>query len=421
MKTIRIISRIFVGFVFIFSGFVKGVDPMGSAYKFVDYFEAFHMLFLSPLAIPLAMILSTIEMVIGINLLLGIRMKTTAWALLFFMSFFTVLTFILALYNPVTDCGCFGDAVVITNWQTFWKNIILFLPTIIIFISREKYIPLYPKTTEWILTGVLILFGISISTYCYRNLPVIDFRPYKVGTSIPEKMVIPPGMPTDEYETILTYEKNGVKKEFNMKNFPWQDTTWHWVETKQNLIKKGYTPPIHDFTITTLDGNDITSQVLSDQGYSFLLISPELSEANSDALIAADSIASECKNKNCNFYCLTSSPMKDITQTKNNLNPEFSFYLTDNITLKTIIRSNPGLVLIKDGVILGKWSYKNFPTKKMLQKDYLQLVLNTYRQRWEKLRVIAIFGLFFLAISLFHIIRKHFTDNDHEVTSKSKD
>ena len=394
---------------------------MGSAYKFIDYFEAFHMLFFEPIAIPLSMILSTLEMVIGINLLLGIRMKITAWALLFFMSFFTVLTFILALYNPVTDCGCFGDAIILTNWQTFWKNIILFLPTIIVFISRDKYIPLYPKTTEWIVTGAFFLFGISLSSYCYMNLPVIDFRPYKVGTSIPEKMVIPPGMPTDEYETILVYEKNGVKEEFNMKNFPWQDSTWHWVETKQKLIKKGYTPPIHDFTITSLDENDITSEVLSDPGYSFLLVSPELGDANTNALIEADSIAKTCKNKGYNFYCLTSSTMKDITRTQNKLKPEFSIYLTDNITLKTIVRSNPGLVLIKDGVILGKWSYKNFPTKKMLQKDFLQMVLDSYRHRWEKLRIISIFGLFFLAISLFHIIRKKFIDNDRNLSSKSKD
>ncbi len=418
MKTIRIISRIFVGLVFIFSGFVKGVDPMGSAYKFIDYFEAFHLLFLQPLAIPLAIILSTAEMLIGLNLLLGLRMKVTGWALLCFMGFFTIITFILALNNPVSDCGCFGDAIILTNWQTFFKNIILFVPTIIIFLGRRKFVPLYPGRTEWILTGAFAVSGILLSVYCYMNLPVIDFRPYTIGTSIPEKMVIPPGKPTDKYETIFVYEKNGEKKEFNMDNYPWQDTTWHWVETRQHLVEKGYTPPIHDFTITTLDGNDITDQVLSDPGYSFLLISPELSGANKNALVYADSVAKICATKNCNFYCLTSSTMTDITQTKNTLQPGYSIYLTDNITLKTIVRSNPGLVLIKDGVILGKWSYKNFPSTNELRKDYLQMVLDNYRHRWQALRVVAIFGLFFLTISLFHIIRNRLTGKSNKNPSE---
>ena len=405
MKIIRITSRIFAGVIFIFSGFVKDIDPMGSTYKFIDYFEAFHLSFLNFIAFPLAVLLSTGELVIGINLLLGIRMRLTSSALLVFMSFFTILTFFLAIYNPVTDCGCFGDAIILTNWQTFWKNIIILIPTFIVFFSRNKFKPLYSSNIEWRMTVSFILFGLLISIYSYRNLPLLDFRPYKIGANIPENMIIPENAPANEYKTILVYEKNGMRKEFNTENFPWRDTTWKWVETRQILIKKGYEPPIHDFTIITGDGYDITDIVISDPDYSFLLIADDLTKSNIDAFKKINKIAEPClNNKNCSFYCLTSSTDEEISNFIDKVKINFDFYLADEITLKTIIRSNPGLLLIKEGDIIGKWHYNNFPAFNDMGKNYSSFVLNLQRKNKETLIICLFITGFFLFLSVFHIV-----------------
>ena len=405
MKIIQIASRIIVGVIFIFSGFVKDIDPLGSTYKFIDYFEAFHLSFLNFVAFPLAILLSTGELVIGINLLLGVRMRLTSYALLVFMSFFTILTLFLAIYNPVTDCGCFGDAIILTNWQTFWKNVIILIPAFIVFYSRNKFKPFYSSIIEWRMTLSFILAGALISVYCYRNLPLLDFRPYKTGTNIPEKMIVPDDVPADEYETILVYEKNGSRKEFDIENFPWQDTTWKWVETRQILTRKGYEPPIHDFTITTSEGYDITDIVISDQNYSFLVIADDLSKANIDAFKKINKVAESCRgNDNCSFYCLTSSTNEEIKSFRNKVKTDFDFYLADEIALKTIIRSNPGLLLIKGGNITGKWHYNNIPDFNVSEQNYFSVVLDLHRKDKEALIVWLYITGFFLFISVFHIV-----------------
>lgn len=405
MKIIRISSRIIVGIIFIFSGFVKDIDPLGSTYKFIDYFEAFHISFMDFSAFPLAIFMATIELVIGLNLLIGIRMRITSYILLVFMVLFTILTLILAIYNPVTDCGCFGDAIILTNWQTFWKNIVIMGPTVIIFISRNKYKPFYSDNIEWRLTGIFILSGILISVYCYRNLPVIDFRPYKIGTNIPEKMAIPEDAQPDEYNTILVYEKDGINKEFRPENSPWQDTTWKWVETRQLLIKKGYEPPIHDFTITEMNGDDITDIVISDPDYSFLLIAYDLSRTNTDKFEEINAVAKSCINSNnCSFYCITSSTNEEIYNFLDKVKIDFSFYTMDDITLKTIVRSNPGLILLKDGDIIGKWHYNNFPDFNISEHNYTSYVLDLQIKDKDRLYIYLFVLSFIVVLSVFHLI-----------------
>ncbi len=400
MKLIRIASRILVGIIFVFSGFVKAVDPLGSTYKFSDYFEAFHIEFLNFLTFPLAIILCVIELCIGLNLLLGIRIKITSWFLLAFMSFFTILTFILAIFNPVTDCGCFGDALILTNWQTFWKNIIIFIPSLVIFIQRNKYVPFYKNSTEWGLTSAFILFGLILTLYNYYNLPVLNFRPYKIGTDIPESMIIPEGSPADEYEITLIYEKEGKQKEFTVENIP--DSTWSWIETKQKLIKKGYEPPIHDFSISTLEGEDITDIVLADDGYTFLVISNNLNKSNQKSFQKINKLSAICKEKDCRFICLTASTKQAIKNFVNTVNPTFEICTADDITLKTIIRSNPGLILIKQGVIIGKWHYQDIPQK--IDNNILSFSIDTIRKEKNRLLIFSFMVGFFLVISVFHIV-----------------
>ena len=328
MKTLLSISRLIAGAVFIFSGFVKAVDPMGSFYKFNDYFTAFHIQFLEPIALPLAVTLSSLEFLIGISMLIGYRYRIASWALLLFMVFFTILTLMLALTNPVSDCGCFGDAIVLTNWQTFIKNIILLPFVIFIFIYRKSINPSYPASSEWIYLSVFAVLIIGFQIHALRHLPLLDFRPYKTGTNIPEKMVIPEGAPGNEYKTYLYYEKDGVVKEFNEENFPWQDSTWKFVDSKNVLVRKGYEPPVHDFSVTDRNGDDITDMLLKDPGYSMLLIAGKIKEADETGLQRANDLAALCAGNNCKFYCLTASSGKEIYEVKSALMLDYDFYTT---------------------------------------------------------------------------------------------
>lgn len=365
MSIIRLISRLFVGFVFIFSGFVKGVDPLGSTYKFTDYFTAFGMNWAEPLAFVLGILLSFAEFIIGIGLFFNLKIKTSAWGALLFMLFFTPLTFILALYNPVTDCGCFGDAMKLTNWETFWKNVIIIIPAIIVFAGRKNIKCFLTSKFQWIFIGVFTLFISSISYYSFNHLPIIDFRPFKVGTYLPEKMVYPPDAEPDVYETKFIYKnlKTGEEKEFDQTNYPWADTlNWAWVDSKSELVKEGYHPPIHDFTMNCGDEGDITDLVLHDNRFTFLLISHNLKKAslkNSDII---NNIFDYCNTKNYRFISLTSSVQEDINKFANDAGAKYKFCSTDEITLKTIIRANPGLLLLHKGTVIAKWHYNDFPT-----------------------------------------------------------
>lgn len=400
MRILRLISTLFVGSVFVFSGFVKAIDPQGTMYKFGDYFEAFHLDFLNPLSLVLAILLCTVELVIGFNLLLGIRMKLTSWILLIFMSGFTILTLILAISNPVSDCGCFGDAVILTNWETFWKNVVLSVPALFIFIHRNRYTLLYKKHTEWLLTIVFLFFGILLSVYSNNHLPLLDFRPYKTGVNIPEKMIIPEGSPVAEYRFSFTYQKEGKQKEFTIENLP--DSTWQWVETRQELISEGYIPPIHDFSITTLDGEEITDNVLSDPGYSFLIVAYDLKKSDKKAFRQLNRLAAELDTADCRFYCLTSSTYRVIDEFVSEVKPLFKLYTADNITLKTMVRSNPGLILLKEGTIIGKWHSGNIPEN--IRGDLISFSIGKLRIEKTRLIVYSFIASFLLFVTVFHLI-----------------
>lgn len=396
MKIVRELSRVVTGLVFVFSGFVKAIDPAGSAIKFGEYFQAFQMEWLDFASLPMSVLLSAAEMTIGLNLILCIRMKLTGWLLLAFMSFFTLLTFILALSNPVSDCGCFGDAIKLTNWQTFWKNIILLAPTFVVFLSRDRYEIKLLSHLEWMLLVFNFSAAVLLSLYCLRHLPLLDFRPYRIGASIPAGMTMPEGAETDVYRTELVYEKNGIQQVFSIENYPWQDSTWKWVETRQKLIKKGYEPPIHDFSITSRDGVDITQEVLSDPGFTFLVVSPKLPDASARDLAKMDSLAIRSASLGIRFMGLTSSVSQEVEFFTALNKPHFEWYNADETTLQTIIRANPGLVLLKEGTIIGKWTAKDAPGPEELSSDMITVVLTQQWHSRELMRV-AIVALILLA------------------------
>jgi hypothetical protein len=359
MRILRIISRIIVGLTFIFSGAVKAIDPLGSAYKFHDYFLAFNIGFLNWLNLPMAILLCTAEFIAGFSVLSGMRQKTGILVVMILMIIFTPLTFVLALTNPVSDCGCFGDAIHLSNWQTFGKNIILIALTIILYTGRKQVKSLLKVHIEWIIISCIMVLFILFSLGNLRYLPVVDFLPYKTGVKIADKMVVPEGVPVDEYSTTFIYEKNGIKKEFGLDNYPADDTTWKFVDQKSVLVKKGYQPPIHDFIITSLNGDDLTQKVLSHPGYSVLLISKKLEEAANKHLAEGFELGKYCIENGLDFYILTASGTSEAKRYNNGL----EFCSVDETTLKTIVRANPGYLLLKDGTIIGKWSWANVPQK----------------------------------------------------------
>ena len=406
MRAIAISARILLGATFIFSGFVKGVDPWGSTYKFIDYFTAFNMLWMEPAAFTLAVLQNIAELLIGVTLIMGLRMKETAWGVLLFMGFYTPLTLILALTNPVSDCGCFGDALILTNWQTFYKNLALMLPTVIVFAYRKKYIPAYSCIGEWISVTMFAIVALGINIHCYRHLPWIDFRPYHIHANIPQGMTIPEGMLADEYHSTVLLEKDGVIKEFPVNDYPWDDTTYIYIDTK-TVVKEGYTPPIHDFFITTADGNDITDEVLADEGYTFLLVAHRLSKSDKQGLEKASDIADYCNEHGHRFYCLTASPQSEIESLKSELGLTYEFCFTDEITLKTIIRANPGLVLLQKGTVLNKWHYNDMPDASILEPDLQSFALKQQsEQSKRRLNFNILLGLMVIALTSF-INRKY--------------
>ena len=357
------ISRIFLGSVFVFSGFVKAIDPLGSTYKFEDYFYAFGGIFESFAAIsfPLAILLSTLEMVIGFNLILKVHMRLTSIIALLFMAVMTPLTLYIAIKkNLVTDCGCFGDALVISNWATFYKNLVLVALVAMLFTFHNHARSYFTKKVQHNLFALFALVAISLSVYCYLHLPLLDFRPYKVGVHIPTAIAIPVDAPSNEYQTTFIYEKDGLQKEFTLENYPKGDSTWKFVDQKSILVTEGYKAPIHDFSIVDAQYNDITERVIYDLGSTYLLIMYDVAKTSEKGALKAEKIYQESLLNGTKFYALTGSSDEDIQRFKENTGVTYPFCKTDPITLKTIIRANPGLVLIKNGTITGKWNWRDF-------------------------------------------------------------
>ncbi len=356
------ISRILLAIVFIFSGFVKVIDPLGLTYKIEDYLTAFGGVFsvLKVFAIPGGIILPVLELVIGLNLLFMIHLRFTSFATMIFMLIMTPLTLYIAINNPVTDCGCFGDALVISNWQTFYKNIVFLILSIILIITIRGKNPILLPHIEWIVVTAFVIAGVGLSFYCLNHLPLIDFRPYKIGVNIPEAMIIPDDAPKEKSTVTFIYEKDGLQKEFTLENYPKGDSTWKFVDQKTTIISKGYEAPIHNFSIVDSNYDDITEDVIYNEGYTYLLIMYDVNKSSEKGAKKAQEIFEKYKNTTVRFYALTASSDDEIAAFKEKTGISYPFCKTDPITLKTIIRANPGLMLIKNGTIQKKWHWRDF-------------------------------------------------------------
>lgn len=364
MKAVLWLSRILFGVVFIFSGFVKAIDPLGSAYKFQDYFLSFGTSWAFPLALPMSVVMSGLEFLIGVAVLLGLKMRFSAWGGLLFMTFFTPLTLYIALYNPVPDCGCFGDALIISNWDTFYKNIFILAAAVIIFINRNKVKPLWSDQKDWVLVGVFSFLIVGMSVYCLRYLPIIDFRPWKIGNDIRSKLA-----PTAEVaDTYLIFEnqQTGEAKEYPANDYPWDDpewaAVWKYKDMRQVVISPYIEAPIANFFIEDEYGDDIKDMFIFNSDFQFIVVAYDLNRTNNRAFDKRITpLAVEAEKHGYSFIVLTAATDETLEAFRHKHQTPYPFYKTDGVALKTIIRSNPGLVLLKDGVVVGKWAHRDIP------------------------------------------------------------
>lgn len=397
---ITTVCRFVLAVVFIFSGFVKAIDPLGTQYKIQDYLDAFGWTGVFPEFVPFvaSALLGMLEFCLGVYLFFGIRRIIAPRAVVAMMAVMTPLTFWLAWDHPVSDCGCFGDALVLTNWETFGKNVVLLAMSLVVLKWRRRLFPLVTTRFDWLIALYGFLYILCMTVYCYRHLPVFDFRPYYVGADIRQGMSIPEGEEPPEFETRFVLQKDGVEKEFTLENYP--DSTWTFVDSKTVVKKQGYEPPIHDFSMIRYeDGEDITEQVLADEGYTFLLVAHQLGQANQSRMDLINELYDYCLEYGYAFYCLTSSSDEDILKWQEDTGAEYPFCLMDNITLKTMVRFNPGLMLLKKGTVVGKWSIIDIPDEYQLVGPLEQLPMGEANRPSFVYRLIGV--LMWFAFPLF--------------------
>lgn len=402
---ITTVCRFVLAVVFIFSGFVKAIDPLGTQYKIQDYFDAFGWAGVFPDYIPFlaSVLLGMLEFCLGVYLFFGIRRIIAPRAVVAVMAVMTPLTFWLALDNPVSDCGCFGDAVVLTNWETFGKNVVLLVMSLVVLKWRKRIFPLATTRFDWLIALYGFLYILCVTIYCYRHLPVFDFRPYYVGADIRQGMEIPEGEEPTELETRFVLQKDGVEKEFTLDNYP--DSTWTFVDSRMVVKKQGYEPPIHDFSMIRYeDGEDITEQVLADEGYTFLLVAHQLGLTNESRIDLINELYDYCLEYGYAFYCLTSSSDEDIFKWQEDTGAEYPFCLMDNTTLRTMVRSNPGLILLKKGEVVRKWSVVDIPNEYELPGPLEQLPVGEIGRETLAYRLLGVFVWFAFPLFLMCMV-----------------
>jgi len=372
MKAIANISRLLAGAVFVFSGFVKGVDPLGTTYRIEDYFYAYHWEFFLPLALFFSVALCTLEFTIGVMLLLNLRMKLASWLLLLVMAFFTCVTLYDALYNPVPDCGCFGDAIKLTNWQTFYKNLVLIVLAIIVFAYRKRFSGFMKPMNQWIGSfGTALLFA-GFVIYCFMHLPVVDFTEWKVGNKLyPEN--------PQPIKYFLTYrdKTNGESREYLSPQYPYDDSTW--MATHEFVSQRTEDPNQYsgkNLIITDTLQNPVTESVIRNPGYQLIVNAYSLQSTNADAFRKIQAFSQQAAKNGVSTAVLVSAEAPEIVAFTRKNNLTMDFYIADDILLKTMVRSNPGIMLLKGGVIIRKWHWRDLPDFDDFGAKYLRAPAN---------------------------------------------
>lgn len=404
MQKLRItavnVCRFVLAATFIFSGYVKAIDPLGTLYKLKDYAAAMSLNGLLPdwALVGVAIALGALEFALGVFMLFAVRRHVVSRITLAFMTAMTVLTLWIFVADPVKDCGCFGDALKLTNGETLLKNIVLIACAALVAWRPVDMARFISRSNQWIVRYYTVAYIVITSVYCLYTLPIFDFRPYHVGMNIKQGMEIPEGAEQPEFESTFLLKKNGETREFTLDNYP--DSTWEYVDTRTVQTKKGYEPPIHDFALTSCDtGEDITEQVLTKKGYTFLLVSPRLAVADDSNFGDIDQIYEYAEENGADFYCVTASANDEIERWRDLTGAEYQFCNADETTLKTMIRSNPGLILLKDGTIIGKWSHNTLPQTDDLTAPLQQLTIGKAQNDSTTERLLIVLLTFFLPLS----------------------
>ena len=365
MKYLVHFSRLFVGILFIISGLIKLNDPVGFSYKLDEYFSptVFNMSFLLPFTLAMALFVVILEVVLGVMLLAGYKAKFTVWSLLLLVVFFTFLTFYSAYFDVVKDCGCFGDALKLTPWQSFTKDIVLLFFILILLYGQIYIKPLLNEKFALVISILGLFASCFLGYYVLNHLPVIDFRAFAVGKNIQKGMEYPAGVQKSVYELIFVYKVNGVNKEFTDKQLMDIPEGATFVERKDKLITEGYIPPIHDFTLEK-DGTDYVSEILNEDKMIFLVMY-DLGKSDSEGLSKMEAFHQEAKAKGYKVIALSSSDKTAIENVKKQYKMTFDFYFCDATTLKTIERSNPSIVVLQSGTIMQKAHFNDIDKLKL--------------------------------------------------------
>ncbi len=360
MKILDRIVRLFVGVLFIFSGLVKLDDPMGTAIKMEEYFEVFaHDIssvfqYFIPFSLEIGLFVVILEILLGVAVLINFRMKLTSWVLLLLILFFTFLTFYSAWFDKVTDCGCFGDAIPLTPWQSFSKDIILLILILYIFMRKRAFLPALSEKGAVRVLGVVLVFCIGVAYYALQHLPPIDFRPYKVGTDIRKAM-----QPSEEFRYLYIMEKDGERFEFEV--YP-TDTTYKFIEMV--LLNPEAQPKITDFSIWNDEG-DFTEEALT--GNKLLVLILDVNKAKVGKVPSIASLAESLKG-NVDTWIITANDQATFENFRHEYQLAFPYYFADGTVMKAMIRANPGLMLLKDGVVIEKWHSNDIPSSKTILK-----------------------------------------------------
>lgn len=373
--------RIFTGLLFIFSGFIKANDPTGFGYKLQEYFEVFHLTTFNEYATAIAVVICGFEILLGALLLFGVYANLVAWGLLLLILFFTFLTFYSAFFEVVTSCGCFGDAIPLTPWQSFSKDLVLLALILIIFFNRKKIRSIIKGSgNQFVVTLITAIVSLGIGIYTVNYLPFIDFLPYKIGNNLPSLMVLPEGKQGDVFEQLYTMKnkKTGETKKVNDKVYMadklWEDESWEIIgEPESKLIKKGYDIPIPDLLITDADGADHTQEIIANPYYNIIIVAKDLSSTNMNAIQKINQTVTQMtKDYNgLRVVLLTASASKDAQYLSDKMQLIAEIYYADLIPLKSMVRANPGIILLKGGNVMGKWHYNNFPDAKTIEDKFL--------------------------------------------------
>ena len=355
------VCRLLLALTFLLSGFLKANDPLGTVYKFEDYLAALGIHGAPQWCLLFtAIALATFEVTLGTHLLFGMHRRKTSVITFITMTLMTLITVYIYIFDPVSDCGCFGDAIILTNGQTLGKNIILLAAAAAALKWHRLQKRAVMRWMMWPMGMTAIVTTFIFSTSCVYHLPLIDFRPYSIGTNL-RTAVQTGGSERPEFKVTLIYEKDGQKKEISIDD-PEPDSTWTYTETRRELIKGSLNMPISSFSITDAQRDeDMTESLLEHNGYTFVVTLPIISEADEGCIGDINELCDYAGQNGDQFIVLTASEEEEQERWREDTGALYRFYKTDERELKTMVRANPGLILLHDGVIIRKWSNWQLP------------------------------------------------------------